>query len=83
MLVVHGDDDRVARPTNSASVARDLARTADRVGYVTVEGGKHAMLRRGKVFDGLAADFTAATLLGRHPEGVVARVLAGEEWVDV
>ncbi|WP_344252717.1 alpha/beta fold hydrolase [Terrabacter carboxydivorans] len=83
VLVVHGDDDRIARPTNSAAVARDLARTADRVGYVTVEGGKHAMLRRGTVFDRLAADFTAATLLGRHPEGVVGRVLDGEEWVDV
>lgn len=83
VLVVHGDDDRVARPANSASVARDLARTAERVGYVTVEGGRHAMLRRHEVFDGLAADFTAATLLGRRSEGVVARVLAGEEWVDV
>jgi len=83
VLVVHGDDDRIARPTNSAAVARDLGRTADLVGYVTVEGGKHAMLRRGQVFDQLAADFAAATLLGRHPGGVVGRILAGEEWVDV
>ena len=65
-------------------MARDLARTAERVGYVTVEGGKHAMLRRHDVFDGLAADFTTATLLGRRvASGVVGRVLAGEEWVDV
>ena len=82
VLVVHGDDDRIARPTSSAAVARDLARTAE-VGYVTVEGGKHAMLRRHGVFDGLAADFAVATLLGRRPEGVVGRVLAGEAWVDV
>ncbi len=86
VLLVHGDDDRVARPTNSAAVARDLARTA-RVGYVTVEGGRHAMLRRHHVFDGIAAGFTTATLLGRRPEGqgadVVAQVLAGEHWVDV
>ncbi|MFM6850317.1 MAG: alpha/beta hydrolase [Terrabacter sp.] len=86
VLIVHGDDDRVARPTNSAAVARDLARSA-RVGYVTVEGGRHAMLRRHDVFDGIAAGFTTATLLGRHPEGpgaeAVAQVLDGEQWVDV
>jgi pimeloyl-ACP methyl ester carboxylesterase len=83
VLLVHGDEDRVARSVNSAAVARDLARTAKQVGYVTVEGGKHAMLRRHTVFDGLAADFTAATLLGRRAEGVIARILAGEEWVHV
>lgn len=86
VLLVHGDDDRVARPTNSAAVARDLARTA-RVGYVTVEGGRHAMLRRHHVFDGLAAGFTTATLLGRRPQGpgadAVAKALAGEQWLDV
>ncbi|MEW1952286.1 alpha/beta hydrolase [Terrabacter sp. NPDC080008] len=83
VLIVHGDEDRVARPRNAAAVARDLARTADRVGYVTVTGGKHAMLRRHEVFDGLAADFTAATLLGREVDGPVGRVLAGEEWLEV
>lgn len=83
VLIVHGDEDRVARPRNSASVARDLARTADHVGYITVTGGKHAMLRRHEVFDGLAADFTAATLLGRPTDGAVGRVLAGEQWVEV
>lgn len=82
ILIVHGDDDRVARPTSSAAVARDLARTA-RVGYVTVDGGRHAMLRRHDVFDGLAAGFATATLLGHRPEGVLARVLAGEECVDI
>lgn len=82
VLVVHGDDDRVARPTSSAAVARDLARTA-RVSYVTVDGGRHAMLRRHDVFDGLAAGFATATLLGHRPDGALARVLAGEEWVDV
>ena len=83
VLLVHGDEDRVARPVNSAAVARDLARTAEQVGYVTVEGGKHAMLRRHSVFDGLAADFTATTLLGRRAEGVIARIMDGEEWVHV
>ena len=51
--------------------------------YLPIEGGKHAMLRHHAAFDGLAADFAATTLLGRRPEGVVGRVLAGEAWVDV
>jgi hypothetical protein len=70
-------------------MARDLARTA-RVGYVTVEGGRHAMLRRHEVFDGLAAAFATATLLGRRPDGqpadvarAVDQALAGEPWIDV
>jgi alpha-beta hydrolase superfamily lysophospholipase len=83
VLIVHGEDDRVARPGNAAAVARDVAHTAARIGYVSVEGGSHAMLRRHEVFEGLAADFVAATLLGRRPEGVVARVLAGEQRVEV
>ncbi|WP_374971057.1 alpha/beta hydrolase [Terrabacter sp. BE26] len=83
VLIVHGDDDRVAPARRSASVARNLARTAERVGYVTVSGGKHAMLRRHEVFEGLAAEFTAATLLGRDADGVVERVLGGEQWVEL
>jgi pimeloyl-ACP methyl ester carboxylesterase len=81
-LVVHGSEDRVARPERSAAVARALAASAD-VAYVTIEGGKHAMLRHGRRFDGLAADFAAATLLGEPTDGVLARVDAGEAWVTV
>ncbi len=58
-------------------MARGLARTAQ-VGFVTVVGGKHAMLARHSTFDGLAADFISATLLGDPPGPVVTRVLAGE-----
>ena len=82
ILVVHGDHDRIARPANSAAVARALARTAD-VGYVTVLGGKHAMLRRHAQFDGLAAEFTVATLLDQAVTGPVGRVRAGELWLEV
>ncbi|OFE14995.1 hypothetical protein BA895_07585 [Humibacillus sp. DSM 29435] len=81
VLIVHGDADRIARPANSAAVARDLARTAQ-VAYVTVDGGKHAMLRHHGTFDGIAADFAVATLLGRQPSPLVARALAGEQWLD-
>ena len=82
ILFVHGDHDRIARPANSAAVARALARTAD-VGYVTVLGGKHAMLRRHAQFDGLAAEFTVATLLDQAVTGPVGRVRAGERWLEV
>ncbi len=81
VLIVHGDADRIARPANSAAVARDLARTA-RVAYVTVDGGKHAMLHHHGMFDAIAADFAVATLLGREPSPLVARALAGEQWLD-
>ncbi len=82
VLVVHGAEDRIARPEPSARVARRMARTAD-VAFVTVEGGKHAMLRHHNRFDGLAADFARATLLGEPADGVLARVDAGESWVTV
>ncbi len=77
VLVVHGDADRVASPERSAQVARRLQRRAE-VGYVTVAGGKHAMLRRGAVFERLASDFVTATLLGEGPPEAVRRALAGE-----
>ena len=80
VLVVHGDRDRIARPDVAEGVARRLARRA-RVGHVTVVGGKHAMLAHHSTFDGLAADFATATLLGTPAPGLVGRVLAGEQWL--
>jgi dienelactone hydrolase len=82
VLIVHGSDDRIAKPQNSAAVARRLAQTGP-VGYVVVDGGKHAMLKRHAEFDGLAADFATATLLGAQPGATVGRVLAGEQWLTV
>jgi pimeloyl-ACP methyl ester carboxylesterase len=82
VLIVHGDQDRVADPAKSAVVAERLRRTTD-VGYVRVAGAKHAMLRHGRVFDRLAADFTTATLLGDTVSGPVGEVLTGQRWVDV
>jgi pimeloyl-ACP methyl ester carboxylesterase len=82
VLIVHGDQDRIASPRNSAAVARALASITD-VGYITVHGGKHAMLRRGNRFDALATDFTVATLLNTPEDGAVAQVLAGRRWVEV
>ena len=82
VLFVHGDADRIAVPSRAQTVARALARTAD-VSWLTVEGGKHAMLGRGGVFERAAADWTVATLLGLEVDGPVARLLAGEHSVSV
>lgn len=88
VLIVHGTDDRVADPQRSAAVARDLGRKAQ-VGYVSVPGARHAMLRQGPVFEQAAARFTAATLLDEDPRGrdrvdaALAKVLAGEAWVTL
>jgi pimeloyl-ACP methyl ester carboxylesterase len=81
ILIVHGAQDRIAKPKNSAAVARSLGRTAQ-VSYVRIAGGKHAMLKHGRVFDRLAADFSVATLLGGAADGLVGRALAGEQWID-
>jgi pimeloyl-ACP methyl ester carboxylesterase len=75
VLVVHGDQDRIAKPANSLAVARRLARSTQ-VTYVRVEGGKHAMLRHGSTFTGLATGFTVDVLTGAEPTGRLAEVLA-------
>jgi hypothetical protein len=68
------------RPHRALAAARRLTRTA-RVGVIHVRDGDHAMLRRHRTFDHLAAAFTAATLLGRpatDPHGPLGRILEGE-----
>lgn len=82
ILIVHGDQDRIASPERSALVAQQLRRSAE-VGYVRVSGGKHAMLRNGSVFDRAAADFATATLLGDEPGPPVRQVLDGQQLVEV
>lgn len=86
VLIVHGDNDRVASPAHAAAFARDLARTA-RVGYLTVRGGSHSMLRHHHVFDAVAAEFVRATTGGEPSDNawsdVVAQVMAGERWVSI
>ncbi len=83
VLIAHGTDDRIAIPARSEAAARVLARTAD-LSYVRIEGGKHAMLRRGRTFERLAADFTASALLDDvQPSGLVRRVLAAREPMQI
>jgi dienelactone hydrolase len=81
-LIVHGTDDRVADPRRSEAMARELARRGP-VGYLRVTGGRHAMLRHRSVFEGAAADFATATLLGTGVTGPVAELLDGEAVVTV
>jgi len=83
VLIVHGRDDRIADPRRAMTVARTLSQTALSLGFVSVEGGKHAMLRRGRVFERAAADFVVATVGGQSVDGPVGQVLAGEDHVSV
>ncbi len=78
VLLVHGDADRVARLGPAVDVARRLAGTT-RAGFVTVRGGSHSMLRHHADFDGLAARWVTATLLGDPPGPPLDRLLTGDE----
>jgi dienelactone hydrolase len=69
ILIVHGSKDRIADPAKAAAVARNLARTADRVDYVLIDGGQHAMLRHGRRFGSLTAEFVVSTLVGATGSG--------------
>jgi pimeloyl-ACP methyl ester carboxylesterase len=82
ILIIHGSRDRVASPERSAALARRLSGHVG-VSYISVEGGKHAMLRRHRVFDRLAAEFAVATLLHQPTSDTIARVLNGESWIEV
>jgi pimeloyl-ACP methyl ester carboxylesterase len=81
ILIVHGTADRIASPARSAALADRLSRETT-VSYVTVEGGKHAMLRHGRTFDRLAAEFAVATLLDTPASGTIGQVLAGERRIE-
>lgn len=88
VLIVHGSRDRVASPERSEALAKALSDRAA-VSYVTVDGGTHGMLRRRELFDGLATSFAVAVLPrapaldGRPLDGVLARVLDGERWIEL
>ncbi len=64
VLIVHGRADRMTSAAGSAAFARSIARQGATVSYVEVPREGHSMLRRQDAFDGLAAGFAAATLLG-------------------
>jgi predicted esterase len=83
VLIVHGSGDRIASPAKSQAVARNIAATT-RVGYITINGGRHAMLRHHRQFDGYAAAFTTAVLAPDDRQRIpdpVREALDGAEWV--
>lgn len=82
ILIVHGTQDRIASPANSATVARELARTAD-LSYLRIIGGKHAMLSHHTRFETLAAQFAVATLTGDESTASLDEVRTGEEWLEL
>jgi predicted esterase len=80
ILIAHGSADRIASPARSAALAQTLSRQTDLV-YVTIDGGKHAMLGRHALFDGLAAQFAVLTLLGISVGETMSRIEAGEHQI--
>lgn len=87
VLFVHGDGDRVAPPSRASAVAeRVMAST--RTSFVAVSGGRHAMLRRGRDFERLAAEFCTATLTDAPPPrhgwaAAVQEALPGGRFIEV
>jgi pimeloyl-ACP methyl ester carboxylesterase len=68
LLFVHGTSDRIASYATARGVAEVLQGRAD-VDFLTVEEGKHAMLRHGRTFDRAAADFASRVLRADRPAG--------------
>jgi len=63
ILIVHGDQDRVALPQRAAAYAERLRQRTE-VSFLVVEGGRHAMLRHHDRFVRPAAAFALASLRG-------------------
>ncbi|WP_262851266.1 alpha/beta fold hydrolase [Mumia quercus] len=83
ILVVHGTADRVSSLARTERVV-DTLRQSARTGLVLVADGTHGMLRRRGEFEGLTADFVAATMLDRPArEAAVRDVLRGASRVAV
>ena len=61
ILFVHGSNDRIASPARAHLLARRLDAVA-RVQFLTIEGGKHAMLRHHREFSRAAAEFAIDSL---------------------
>lgn len=91
LLLMHGDRDRITSPKRSAAFARAAVGVADTVGYVTVHGERHAMLRRARLWHRVAACFTRCAVLDEVPgraedelvANLVAKALAGDVAMQV
>ena len=91
LLLVHGDRDRITSPKRSAAFARAAVGVAESVGYLTVHGERHAMLRRARLWHRVAAGFVRCAVLDDAPEhagdelvaNLVAKALAGDTDLQV
>ena len=91
LLLMHGDRDRITSPKRSAAFARAAVGVAESVGYLTVHGERHAMLRRAGLWHRVAAGFVRCAVLDEAPErtddelvaNLVAKALAGDTDLQV
>jgi pimeloyl-ACP methyl ester carboxylesterase len=89
VLLVHGTRDRMTSAAATVRFAERASRTADAVTFVSVAGGRHAMLARATVWHSLVAGFVTGVLLGEPGElaigttgaagtNVIQQALAGQ-----
>jgi alpha-beta hydrolase superfamily lysophospholipase len=88
VLVVHGDTDTVTSPAQTRAWADQARAAGARVEYVGMRGTGHAMLRRSRLWTGLAVGFSLRSLsldprLPRAARTVLARIEAGEHTLAV
>jgi pimeloyl-ACP methyl ester carboxylesterase len=69
VLLAHGTRDRMTSAAATARFAERASRTADAVTFVSVAGGRHAMLARANVWHSLVTGFVTGVLLG-EPGGL-------------
>lgn len=83
VLFLHGTEDRIALAQRAEAVARRVMASTE-ASFVSLAGGKHAMLRRGRRFERLAAEFAIGALGTRDARWTdpVRGALAGERFLS-
>jgi alpha-beta hydrolase superfamily lysophospholipase len=69
LLIVHGDQDRITDPRNSARFAEQAAAVGATVRYQSMPGDMHAMLARASHWIAHVRDFVASLLGATAPKG--------------
>jgi pimeloyl-ACP methyl ester carboxylesterase len=78
LLLVHGTADRITSPAMTWHYAR-AASDITMVGAIAVHGGDHAMLRRARLWHGLAAEFAGLALGLPARDGTLREVVAAAQ----
>jgi dienelactone hydrolase len=71
ILLVHGSADEVTSPGDTWAYA-ERARSVAQVATIEMRGGDHALLRRARLWHGIAAEFTSLSLAPQDRAGQVA-----------